>query len=101
MRRGNKLDVKITPQVPEHTPDGDNKPHIGIAWANDDDGMVFDAMGILTPSNPGPVEQIRHSMKMILNTFDAVISQKSHIGVQQMGGPVMMMHAYYAMLRHA
>ncbi len=34
----------------------------------------------------------------IVNTLNAVLSRKSSIGVQQMGGPVMMMNAYYHML---
>ena len=34
----------------------------------------------------------------IVNTLNAVLSRKSSISVQHMGGPVMMMNAYYHML---
>jgi len=100
VRDGKKQDVKITPQIPEHAPEGDTKPHVGIVWDTNDDGMVLDAMGILFPSNPSPIEQIRASMRMILNTVEAVASPKSSIGIQHMGGPVMMMRAYYVMFEN-
>lgn len=99
-RNGQTLDLKVTPQVPEHAPEANAKPRIGIILSNDEDGIVFDSMGILKPSHPGPVEQIRASMKTIYNTFDAVVSRKSSIGLQHMGGPVMMMRAYYFMFEN-
>jgi len=99
VRDGKPLDVKVSPQIPENAPDGDAKPRIGIVL-DDDDGFVLDGMGILTPTYPGPVEQIRASMKMILNTVDAIVSPKSSIGIQHMGGPVMMMRAYYVMFEN-
>jgi len=98
-RDGKPLDVKVTPQVPDQAPEGEAKPRIGLGW-EDNDGIVLDTMGILKPSNPGPVEQIRASMRMILNTVEAVASPKSSIGLQHMGGPVMMMRAYYVMFEN-
>ena len=65
---------------------------------NDDDGFTFDGMGLYKIVHPGPIEQIRASMMGIVNTVDAILSRKSNIGFQHMGGPVMMMHAYYSML---
>jgi regulator of sigma E protease len=99
IRSGKKLDLPMTPQVPEQSPDGDHKPRIGVGWA-DDGGMVFDSMGVLTPTHPRPLQQVRVSMMTIFNTFDAVLSPKSSIGFQHMGGPVMMMRAYYVMFEN-
>ncbi|MGB8353218.1 MAG: site-2 protease family protein [Chthoniobacteraceae bacterium] len=98
-RDGKPLPVTVTPQIPENAPDGESKPRIGIVL-DDDDGFMLDGMGILTPTYPTPVEQIRASMKMIFNTIDAIVSPKSSIGIQHMGGPVMMMRAYYVMFEN-
>jgi regulator of sigma E protease len=47
---------------------------------------------------PGPIEQLRAGVMSIVNTLDAVLSRKSSVSVQHMGGPVMMMNAYYTIL---
>jgi regulator of sigma E protease len=99
VRAGQPLDLKVTPQVPEQSPDGDKKPRIGVGW-NDDDGIVFDQMGVFTVRHPAPAEQIHVSFMSIVNTLDAVLSRKSSIGFQHMGGPVMMMRAYYIMFEN-
>ena len=97
-RDGKKLPpMKVTPLKPEGSPEDVPMPMIGIGHA-ENDGIQFDSMGVPTTVYLHPMEQIRTSMMMIINTFDAVISPKSSIGFQHMGGPVMMMHAYYAML---
>ena len=96
-RDGQEHDVKVAPQYPEHAPNNIKYPMIGVTWI-DNDGLDYDLRGILTTSHPKPLEQIHASMMMILDTISAVTSPKSGIGVQQMGGPVMMMHAYYSML---
>lgn len=101
VRDGKPLDhpIEITPTVPEHAPAVDKEPMIGIEWADtDENGLSFDARGIPSTSWPSPVEQIRASFAMVLDTLDAVFSPKSSIGIQQVGGPVMMMRAYYSML---
>ena len=90
--------------IPEHAPEDANKPMLG-----DRPGAMTTVLnltaGVYDSANVDklaePVEQIRASMMMIVNTLDAVLSPKSSIGLQQMGGPVMMMHAYYSLLdRH-
>jgi regulator of sigma E protease len=45
-------------------------------------------------SHPSPFEQIHDSASMILATIGAVSSPKVHVGVQQLGGPVMIIRAY-------
>jgi regulator of sigma E protease len=84
--------IKVTP-VP---PVGQETPRLGIEWAPDD-SVVWDQMGQFQVIHPKPVEQLHKSVMMIVDTLGAVFSQKSSIGVQHMGGPVMMMRAYYMM----
>ncbi|HWB59336.1 MAG TPA: site-2 protease family protein [Chthoniobacteraceae bacterium] len=96
-RDGKSMTIKITPRVPETAPDGLHKAMTGIEWM-DDDGIAFDGDGIMKSDNPTPLEQIHASVSMIVDTFGAVFSPKSKIGFQQMGGPVMMMRAYFTML---
>ena len=87
--------VELTP-VP---PLGETKPRLGLEWAPDD-SIIWDAMGPFTVIHPKPLEQIRKSVGMIADTIGAVASRKSSIGVQHMGGPVMMMRAYYIMFEN-
>lgn len=99
VRDGKDMAVDIVPEIPEHAPNGIKNPMIGVGFENDD-GFKFDGMGVPVPKYvyPTPVEQIKTSMMMIVNTVNAVFSPKSKIGIQQMGGPVMMMNAYFTML---
>ncbi|EDY17534.1 peptidase M50 [Chthoniobacter flavus Ellin428] len=97
-RDGKAQEIKVTPQVPLGLPDGMKKlGKIGIVPDNTD-GVMFDNMGISSLVHPKPLEQVRLSFMAIVNTLDGVISRKSSISVQHMGGPVMMMNAYYHML---
>lgn len=84
--------IKVTP-VP---PVGQETPRLGLEWAPDD-SVIWDQMGQFQVIHPSPGEQLRKSVMMIVDTLGAVFSQKSSIGVQHMGGPVMMMRAYYMM----
>ncbi|MDB6151310.1 MAG: regulator of sigma protease [Chthoniobacter sp.] len=91
-------EVKVTPQVPAVTPEEEKgKGKIGLIL-EDDDGLRFHPMGKYRVVHPGPIEQIRLGVMSIVNTVDAVLSEKSHISVQHMGGPVMVMNAYYNIL---
>ena len=64
----------------------------------DDDGIVIDLYGRGKTVFPEPLEQIKVSVGAIASTIDAVASSRSGIKLQHMGGPVMMMNAYYNML---
>jgi len=64
----------------------------------ENDGFRFEPEGLTRIVYPGPVEQMRAGVMSIVNTLDAVIFGKSGISVQHMGGPVMMMNAYYHFL---
>jgi regulator of sigma E protease len=100
VRRGTEtVSLEVTPQIPiSPDPDQAKKGRIG-AGLESTDGLAYDGMGKYgKPIHPSPAEQVRMSVSAIVNTLDAVFSRKSSIGVQQMGGPVMMMNAYYHML---
>lgn len=99
VQRGDKkMEVKITPRVPTGLPpEMENQGKIGIA-PEETVGLVFDGMGKAQLVHPKPLEQVRISFMAIVNTIDAVISRKSTVSIQHMGGPVMMMNAYYHML---
>src|SRR5262249_52720461 len=43
---------------------------------------------------PNPVEQVESSAMQIFNTLGALFARKSEIGVQQLGGAVMIMRVY-------
>ncbi len=85
-----KKTIAVKPQVPE---EGSDKPSIGVILSQDL-GFAFDMFGPRENRRMNPFEQIRVGVSQIVNTIGAVAS-KSDIGVQHMGGPVMMMRVYY------
>ncbi len=61
-------------------------PMLGIlAWQGDVGSALV---------HPDPVEQIRESVGQIASTIGALFSHKSEIGVQQLGGAVMIIRVY-------
>jgi regulator of sigma E protease len=97
-RADKMLDLKVTPQVPVGLPpEMEKQAKIG-AVLEGTDGLAFEGMGESDLVRPNPIEQVRLSVMAIVNTLDAVLSRKSSVSVQHMGGPVMMMNAYYHML---
>jgi regulator of sigma E protease len=98
IRRGTaEMDLTATPQLATVEDGGKQRALLGFTPSTGD-GMAFLAMGKYRVVYPGPVEQIRGGVMSIVNTVDAVLSRKSTISVQHMGGPVMMMNAYYNIL---
>jgi regulator of sigma E protease len=73
--------IAETPVKPKGSP-----PSFGISE------LVMDTNESL--SWPSPFKQIRDSASMIFATIGAVSSPKVHVGVQQLGGPVMIIRAY-------
>jgi regulator of sigma E protease len=61
-------------------------PMLGImSWMGDTNKLLV---------HPGPMEQIKVSAMQIFNTFGALFNQKGDIGVQQLGGAVMIVRVY-------
>lgn len=61
-------------------------------------GCVFwDGSPHETLNYPNPIEQIRSSAGMIFATIGTVFSPKSSVGLQQLGGPVMIARIYGSM----
>lgn len=85
VKRGNEtFDTKIVaekPIKPAQAP-----PSFGIAaWLfNSDEILVY----------PKPMDQIKESAGQIFATLNTIMSRKSDIGVQQLGGAVMIIRAY-------
>ncbi len=75
-------------------PEGDTVPRIGIVW-DENYGITEDLYGKFQVLHPPPGEQVRAGMMSIFNTLGAIVSRKSGVKLQHMGGPVMMMRVYY------
>jgi regulator of sigma E protease len=90
-RAGAPLEMRVTPTPVQ----GEERPMIGISW-EEDFGMVFNARGRTALVHPGPLDQLRKAGMSIVDTFGAVASRKSDVKLQHMGGPLMMMRAYYS-----
>jgi regulator of sigma E protease len=91
-RNGEMKTVTVTPEVPL---EGSKRASIGVALARGD-GLVFDEHGKMWPIHPTPVEQVAGATGAIFETFKKLSpTSKSSIGIQQLGGPVMMMRIYY------
>ncbi len=96
-RDGKEFDLSVTPRMAVIEATGEKRAMIGFT-PGEGGGLGFMSMGRSRVVHPNPVEQIRASVMSIVSTLDALFSTKSSIGVQHMGGPVMMMNAYYQML---
>jgi regulator of sigma E protease len=60
-------------------------PSFGITWQGNTN---------VTLAHPGPFSQVREGVDQIVGTIGAVFSPKSDIGVQQLGGAVMIVRLY-------
>ena len=89
--KGAPKTVSVMPQKPE----GMDRRMIGLARSFDADGIGWDEKGPSRTSHEGPVSQIESSVSGIVNTLGAVISPKSDVKVQHLGGPVMILRSYY------
>jgi membrane-associated protease RseP (regulator of RpoE activity) len=89
-------EVKVTPERPlEIEGVAKPKPSIGIMIERGD-GLVYDQRGRMSPIYPHPGEQLSQAANQIFETMKKLSpTSKSNIGIQQLGGPVMMMRIYY------
>lgn len=93
-RAGKPVEITVIPQVPLEGGGPKPRPVIGIITERGD-GLVYDPYGRMSEIYPGPGEQISDAVNAMVQTFKKITSSKSSIGVQHMGGPVMMMRIYY------
>ena len=93
VKRGDELlDLKVTPLKPEKGNFGDDTPKVGIAWdpsANIETAMVY----------PTPWFQISDSLKTMWLTITKVASPTSHVGVDQLNGPVGIARTKFLLLK--
>jgi regulator of sigma E protease len=84
VKRGTRLhDVSLLAEKPRRP--ADSKPSFGIKW---EDRIST------TLAYPTPAEQIKASVGQIVGTLRALTSRKSDVGVQQLGGAVMIIRVY-------
>jgi regulator of sigma E protease len=85
IRRGSQeFDRTILAAKPVQPPD--SNPSLGIlAWGEETN---------VTLTHPNPLEQIQSSVGQITATIHALFARKSDIGVQQLGGAVMIIRVY-------
>jgi regulator of sigma E protease len=76
-------------------PDGQSRAVLGIAFAPDSQGIVWDGGGKLTVVHISPIGQIYAAVETIGNTIGALLSPQSDIKLQHMSGPIMIMQTYY------
>jgi len=85
VQRGtNQFDLSLLAAVPVQPTNAG--PSFGIAWQVDTN---------VTLAHPNPFEQIRDGADQIFATIGALFERKGEIGVQQLGGPVMIARVYY------
>jgi len=83
-RSTNDVDITLLaarPVQPTNAP-----PSFGIVWQVDTN---------ITLAHPRPLEQIQSSAETIFATFAALFAPHGEIGVQQLGGAVMIFRVYY------
>ena len=96
---GQERQVAVIPLKPENADSKDeSRPMIGIAREDNLDGIGWVGGGktALVPQNP--VDQIEDSVSGIVNTVGAVLAPKSKIGLQHLGGPIMIGQTYFFLL---
>ena len=73
--------LAVKPLTPTNAP-----PLLGIlSWQGDTNKLLV---------HPGPLDQIQASATQIFNTFGALFARHGEIGVQQLGGAVMIIRVY-------
>lgn len=72
--------LAVKPKQPTNAP-----PLLGISWLIDTNVVL---------EHPSPADQIRLSAGQIFNTFGALFAKNSDVGVQQLGGAVMIIRVY-------
>ncbi len=83
-RDDQSVEAVLRPEMTDY--EGEKQAMIGVQW---------DSSGKIKLAYPGVWEQIHYSVMAMVNTFDALFTKKSDIGVQHLSGPVGIMRIYY------
>ena len=85
IKRGEtQFDATVTPVKPLQPTNA--APMLGVmSWMGDTNVLLV---------HPSPLEQVKMSAMQIFNTFGALFNKKGDIGVQQLGGAVMIIRVY-------
>ena len=96
---GQERQVSVIPLKPENADGQDeSRPMIGIAREDNLDGIGWVGGGKTKLVSQNPVDQIEDSVSGIVNTVGAVLAPKSKIGLQHLGGPIMIGQTYFFLL---
>jgi regulator of sigma E protease len=83
-RKDRRFPVTLTPEAPLQP--SEEKPQTGVIW---------DYTGRMTISHPGVREQVAGSLSAMVGTFGALLSSKSDVKLQHLGGAVKILSVYY------
>lgn len=82
-RDGKEFEASLRPEDPLKPAEA--KPSLGIVWQGTTNTVLV---------HPTPGDQVRASVSQIVGTLQTLISRKSDVGVQQLGGAVMIIRVY-------
>lgn len=89
---GETLQLEVTPRRMA----GQQRAGIGVSLGGGDPlGITWDFYGDIALVHPGPIEQIRDSVRTMGNTIGAIFSRGSDLGAQHLSGPVGILRIYY------
>jgi regulator of sigma E protease len=94
VRDGKERAVAVVPRKPT----GEDRAYIGIGPDDNQDGIGWEDGGTTRIVHQTPADQITDSVVGIANTVGAVLAPKSKIGLQHLGGPVMIAQTYFLLL---
>lgn len=90
VKRTNTFVVAVAPEMPIKAAPEEKKLTLGIYW---------DPRGVQAIDRPGPFEQVRMSVDMMISTFDKLFSRKSGVKAQHLSGPVGILRIYYLLFQ--
>jgi regulator of sigma E protease len=82
-RSGKEFAANIQPEIPTGTTN--KEPRIGVMW---------NATGAYTLVYPGAIQQVKDSVRAMIDTFGALFDRKTSISPQHLGGAVKIMDVY-------
>ena len=80
-RNGEGKEISITPRKPTNVEPARARPMIGVGFETGDEFTK-------TIYNPGPLEQVGDSVRMMWVTLAKIVSPRSDVGIQHLSGPV-------------